>query len=607
MSADSATAPDGEWLELFRIILPSDKTFPVKFEQMLPGGARNLVGVRAVGKAGDLGERSNLAAVITTVAPVIYAINVPSGVSGEVVLFGAVVTGTHPRFYEWNFGGGAEPNVTNDPLPNVTLGAIGWYDGRLTVTNEYGTAIRDFKYYVPGQPLQPPVAIAQAWPLGGDAPLEVTFLSNLSYSPNGAIVKYEWDFESDGTYDWENDSPLNAVHTFAGGMWKATLRVTDEAGQVGTAETELLTVYPIGTWTIKKVVPGPSQSTIPGGVMLNGIAEFPPKQIAFFFPGPNPLNTCYAYLSQQGDWRVLKADARPHGGEFQYTKPAGFRNDGTAIYYSTNESSLFGLTIGGTIELLQYPSVPGHVSTIILFAKMGKLDEIYTLATAKPSLADLDSLFYAEYDGQNWTYDPVPIPNTKVIDLLVADGTVACISYGDSIWLSIRDGGEWQNRLVALPPKLMTFRNAYLFKVQGKLAVVASYANEPGATSPDVSGILFYLEQDGYFSKTEILPPDDPAGAIYRFSACANDNNVAVAVWIEQTRTLRIKLYDGSGWSEETLTYSLLESIHLGGIQWEPVSRLRSLIGSDGRLNLIFGGDLTTGEKITLHASRMLN
>ncbi|MDR1768321.1 MAG: Ig-like domain-containing protein [Propionibacteriaceae bacterium] len=60
-----------------------------------------------------------------------------------------------------------------------------------------------------------------------------------SYSPNGAITKYEWDLDGDGAYETVTDSPL-LTHTFnqvfSGYIG---LRVTDAAGKQGLATTPL--------------------------------------------------------------------------------------------------------------------------------------------------------------------------------------------------------------------------------------------------------------------------------------------------------------------------------------------------------------------------------
>ena len=82
---------------------------------------------------------------------------------------------------------------------------------------------------------QGPVADASASaPLIGDAPLEVFLDPSLSYDPDGTIVLYEWDFETNGIYDASSITPDLTPHTYGGGTHKVTLRVTDNDGATGT-------------------------------------------------------------------------------------------------------------------------------------------------------------------------------------------------------------------------------------------------------------------------------------------------------------------------------------------------------------------------------------
>ncbi len=610
VSADSATAPDGEWIELFRIIMPTDKTFPVRFEQMLPGGARNLVGVRAVGKDGSIGERSNLAAVITTVAPVIYGINLPTGVSGDFVLFSAVVTGTHPRFYEWNFGGGAEPNITNDALPTVTLGSIGWYDGRLTVTNEYGTAIRDFKYYVPGQPLQPPVAIAQAWPLGGDAPLEVTFLSNLSYSPNGAIVKYEWDFETDGTYDWESEVPANAVHTYEGGLWKATLRVTDEAGQVGTAETPLVTTYPAEGWQVTSVSDRTLFPEATSAIFVLFDAFIFPISIPAFVSGAGSSGRKAVFFpSHEHAWqRSNYTENSGSRADSTYVQYAGVKSNGTITIYigklalapaANDPEKLFEeISPMGAVTAVPDPNVPFTSSTVIVKARTAGENGYVAVLRAKSPATGRWPRYLAQFNGAVWTYEEIPLPNPRIYDLIVDGDRIACVSTYGSIWLTEKKEDEWSSRLVGVPPGLTLFDRAKLHVIDGNYAVVASYADGSGVSG----GVRFFIERGGIWESEDIVPVGDPAGFSKDISTAANGNFLSVAFWVKQNRVLRVLYYDGAGWSNEALSFSQVEDVD----SERYINGISSAISNEGMLHIVFSAETDEEGVYYFYASKQL-
>lgn len=58
---------------------------------------------------------------------------------------------------------------------------------------------------------------------------------NGTATDDGYIVKYEWDFEGDGTFEWSSVQGGNASHTYnSPGTFTATFRVTDNANQLVT-------------------------------------------------------------------------------------------------------------------------------------------------------------------------------------------------------------------------------------------------------------------------------------------------------------------------------------------------------------------------------------
>ncbi|MEP0813386.1 MAG: PKD domain-containing protein [bacterium] len=85
--------------------------------------------------------------------PDVISVSPTSGIEGNNVTFSAVVTGTPPFTYAWDFGGGGTPDTSGEESPLVTLGPAGVYDASLTVTNAQGEDIFDFSLTVnpPGQ------------------------------------------------------------------------------------------------------------------------------------------------------------------------------------------------------------------------------------------------------------------------------------------------------------------------------------------------------------------------------------------------------------------------------------------------------------------------
>jgi len=81
--------------------------------------------------------------------------------------------------------------------------------------------------------LHTPLPVATANPLVGEAPLEVTFTGSAT-DTDGTVVLYEWDWEGDGTYDWNSVENGNATYLYTmPGIFNPVLRVTDDSGLTG--------------------------------------------------------------------------------------------------------------------------------------------------------------------------------------------------------------------------------------------------------------------------------------------------------------------------------------------------------------------------------------
>ena len=82
---------------------------------------------------------------------------------------------------------------------------------------------------IPGMP----IAVA-----GQDVSVEpggTVQFSGAGTDDEGSIVKYEWDFDGDGVYEWSSNE--NGLTTFIfnnAGTYTATLRVTDDDGKSAT-------------------------------------------------------------------------------------------------------------------------------------------------------------------------------------------------------------------------------------------------------------------------------------------------------------------------------------------------------------------------------------
>ncbi len=124
------------------------------------------------------------------------------------------------------------------------------YDATVRVTDDEGETDTDTVVITVNQP---PVAAITAEPDIGLAPLLVSFDASESYDPdndvppNRGITLYEWDFDSDGTYDESGTSPtIEYTYELPSLMgYLATLRVTDAQGATDT-DSVAIQVYPSG-------------------------------------------------------------------------------------------------------------------------------------------------------------------------------------------------------------------------------------------------------------------------------------------------------------------------------------------------------------------------
>ena len=134
-------------------------------------------------------------------APVVESLRPLHGVSGEQVQFEATLClmsggranefGEYEGLYIWDFGGGAEPNISHEAKPIVTLrdGLRSPYDCSLTLkancTGDDTEAVYTFILTVV------PLEVAAVTPLSGVGDGTATFSALIR---SGVATNYHWDF-----------------------------------------------------------------------------------------------------------------------------------------------------------------------------------------------------------------------------------------------------------------------------------------------------------------------------------------------------------------------------------------------------------------------------
>lgn len=224
--------------------------------------------------------------------------------------------------YRWYFYGGggtfvggnipAMDHVYDTPGPySIWLvvvdddGATDWTDSGITITvNE------------PPPVNQSPTAALTASPTSGTGSVNVTLDASASHDPDGTIIKYEWDFEGDGTYNTTTTTPV-ITHAYGVGTYTPRVRVTDDDGAMDTATAanaivvEAAEVYEAFITPRNPVIEAPDEATF-SAVLLDshGVDVTPPGAIITFSCDESPGSidphdgVFYSILSGTGTFTV---------------------------------------------------------------------------------------------------------------------------------------------------------------------------------------------------------------------------------------------------------------------------------------------------------------
>ncbi|MEN8258461.1 MAG: Ig-like domain-containing protein, partial [Thermodesulfobacteriota bacterium] len=134
--------------------------------------------------------------------------------------------------YSWDFGDGSSARGI---FVNYTYPAVGTFTGQLTVSDDAGASASEQTVIsvVASTPLNnPPLAVINASPLTGSAPLTPTFSGADSTDSDGVIKTYDWDFG-----DGSTARGVDVSHQYlTAGTYTATLNVTDDMGDTGQAQ-----------------------------------------------------------------------------------------------------------------------------------------------------------------------------------------------------------------------------------------------------------------------------------------------------------------------------------------------------------------------------------
>lgn len=211
--------------------------------------------------------------------------------------------------YLWDFKDGS-PTVT-DVNPTHTFTVAGTYQVELTVEDDEGLTNSTTVTIVAGN--EAPVAVINASPENGNAPLQVVFDSSNS-TDDVAIVGYVWDFD-DGS---PTSTEMAPTHTFmAQGTYEVSLTVEDGQGLTNTQ-------------TISIVVLEAAKSEVVGMLLVNPADEV--AQVRIIDNGPGLTKVAKIYVHDTAGRLVATHEAIDVVANGLYEVPIGGLNS-DEIYY----------------------------------------------------------------------------------------------------------------------------------------------------------------------------------------------------------------------------------------------------------------------------------
>lgn len=171
------------------------------------------------------------------------AANPASGTAPVSVTFsaGSSSGGVAPLRYDFDFNGdGVIDSANGGPVAVHRYSAPGSFMARVVVTDAIGTSAEaSVTVLIQPSANQPPVAQLSASSPSGTAPFSLSFDASQSSDSDGSVVRYDYDFDSNGIWDAYDAGPqVNWVY-LAAGSYSARLRVTDDAGAQASTEVAI--------------------------------------------------------------------------------------------------------------------------------------------------------------------------------------------------------------------------------------------------------------------------------------------------------------------------------------------------------------------------------
>ncbi|MCC7478033.1 PKD domain-containing protein [bacterium] len=162
--------------------------------------------------------------------------------------------------YDWDFEGDGTYDLLDGGVSVThTYPAEGTFNPKVRVTDDDALSDDDSTTVAVGS-LDPPQAVASASAEGLDSTL-AHFDGSASSDPDGTIVRFDWDFDNDGTFE-SQDAGATPDHDYgAFGTFTAGLQVTDNDGLTDTTTCTVTLSESPNVPPVAAVVPIPTSGT----------------------------------------------------------------------------------------------------------------------------------------------------------------------------------------------------------------------------------------------------------------------------------------------------------------------------------------------------------
>ncbi|MEP0814229.1 MAG: PKD domain-containing protein [bacterium] len=271
-------------------------------------------------------------------APRVISISPPGGNVGEKIAFHAVVSGTAPLTYAWDFGDAATPRFSSSETPLVTLAMLpGEYPIRLTVTNDLGSDTLETTIST----VAIPPTIQDVSPNEGVTREQVTFSAHATGSPT---LVYRWDFGGGATPNqYISGEPTATVELGVPGTYFGNLVVVNDYGLAEMPFGYVVKPKP-GSWSYEFIEYGGTRN----------LGSFTSLE---FLPDGTPA-VAYQAKIDSSNFEVVYATKDASGWDIETVASGGIigsftsleiDNDGTPVlaYQADGEAIMLGARYGG--------------------------------------------------------------------------------------------------------------------------------------------------------------------------------------------------------------------------------------------------------------------